>query len=132
MRNQQRTEGFAIGGLGGAVRHPDRTLGAVLVDGAFPYDWLDEAMKQRIREQFRRLSWFMPPPRPTGPAPRMTAEHTAGETCARPPFQVAREASPRRARTAGDPGSAVIRTTSWSSSGTSRTSQFNRSAPASG
>jgi hypothetical protein len=42
-------------------------------------------------------------------------------------FQVACVASLRRACTAGDPGSAVIRTTSWSSSGTSRTSQFNRS-----
>jgi pimeloyl-ACP methyl ester carboxylesterase len=28
-----------------ASRHPDRTLGAVLVDGAYPYDWLDEAME---------------------------------------------------------------------------------------
>jgi hypothetical protein len=26
-----------------ASRNPDRTLGAVLVDGAYPYDWLDEA-----------------------------------------------------------------------------------------
>ncbi|MGW4322650.1 hypothetical protein ACWEMW_26200 [Streptomyces sp. NPDC004684] len=52
-------------------------MGAVLVDGALPYDWLDEAMEQRIRELFRRLSWFMPLLRPTGLAPRMTAEHQA-------------------------------------------------------
>lgn len=25
--------------------NPERALGAVLVDGAFPYDWLDEAME---------------------------------------------------------------------------------------
>lgn len=60
-----------------ADRNPDRALGAVLVDGAFPYDWLDEAMEQRIRTLFRRLSWVMPLARPTGLAPRMTAAQQA-------------------------------------------------------
>lgn len=60
-----------------ASRNPDRTVGAVLVDGAFPYDWLDEAMERRIRKLFRRLSWFMPLLRPTGLTPRMTAEQQA-------------------------------------------------------
>ncbi|MFJ7200249.1 MULTISPECIES: alpha/beta fold hydrolase [unclassified Streptomyces] len=60
-----------------ADRNPDRTLGAVLVDGAFPYDWLDEAMEQRIRKMFRRMGWFLPLLRPTGLAPRMTAEQQA-------------------------------------------------------
>ena len=60
-----------------ASRNPDRTLGAVLVDGAFPYDWLDEAVERRIRRLFRRLGWFMPLLRPTGLAPRMTAEQQA-------------------------------------------------------
>ncbi|HEX6758885.1 MAG TPA: hypothetical protein VF086_10840 [Propionibacteriaceae bacterium] len=60
-----------------ASRNPDRTLGAVLVDGAYPYDWLDEAMEQRIRKLFRQLGWFMPLLRPTGLAPRMTAEQQA-------------------------------------------------------
>lgn len=60
-----------------ASRHPDRTLGAVLVDGAFPYDWLDEAMEQRIRKLFRRINWFTPVLRPLGLAPRMTAEQQA-------------------------------------------------------
>ncbi|GAA4090983.1 hypothetical protein GCM10022233_87890 [Streptomyces shaanxiensis] len=60
-----------------ANRNPDRTVGAVLVDGAFPYDWLDEAMEHRIRTLFKRLSWFMPLLRPTGLAPRMTAEQQA-------------------------------------------------------
>ncbi|MEU2614013.1 alpha/beta hydrolase [Micromonospora sp. NPDC007271] len=60
-----------------ASRNPDRTLGAVLVDGAFPYDWLDEAMAERIRKLFRRMGWFMPLLRPAGLAPRMTAAQQA-------------------------------------------------------
>jgi pimeloyl-ACP methyl ester carboxylesterase len=60
-----------------ASRNPDRCLGAVLVDGAYPYDWLDEAMEKRIRKLFRQLNWFMPLLRPTGLAPRMTAEQQA-------------------------------------------------------
>jgi pimeloyl-ACP methyl ester carboxylesterase len=58
-------------------RNPDRTVGAVLVDGAFPYDWLDEAMEQRIRKLFRRMGWFTPLLRPTGLTPRMTAAQQA-------------------------------------------------------
>lgn len=60
-----------------ASRNPGRTVGAVLVDGAQPYDWLDEAMEQRIRKFFRRMGWFMPLLRPTGLTPRMTAEQMA-------------------------------------------------------
>jgi pimeloyl-ACP methyl ester carboxylesterase len=60
-----------------ASRNPDRTVGAVLVDGAYPYDWLDEATEQRIRKLFRRMGWFMPLLRPTGLAPRMTAGQQA-------------------------------------------------------
>ncbi len=61
-----------------ASRNPERALGAVLVDGAYPYDWLDEAMEQRIRKLFRRMSWLTPLLRPTGLVPRMTAEQQAG------------------------------------------------------
>jgi pimeloyl-ACP methyl ester carboxylesterase len=60
-----------------ANRNPDRTVGAVLVDGAYPYDWLDEAMEVRIRKLFRRLGWFMPLLRPTGLAPRLSSEQQA-------------------------------------------------------
>jgi pimeloyl-ACP methyl ester carboxylesterase len=60
-----------------ASRHPDRTVGAVLVDGALPYDWLDDAMERRIRTMFRRMGWFLPLLRPTGLTPRMTAEQMA-------------------------------------------------------
>jgi pimeloyl-ACP methyl ester carboxylesterase len=58
-------------------RHPDRAIGAVLVDGAFPHDWLDDAMERRIRKLFKRMSWFLPLLRPTGLAPRMTAAQQA-------------------------------------------------------
>jgi pimeloyl-ACP methyl ester carboxylesterase len=60
-----------------ASRNPDRTVGAVLVDGAYPYDWLDEAMEQRIRKLFRRMRWITPLLRPTGITPRMTADQQA-------------------------------------------------------
>jgi pimeloyl-ACP methyl ester carboxylesterase len=60
-----------------AGRNPDRTLGAVLVDGAQPHDWLDEAMERRIRKTFRRLNLFMPLLRPTGLTPRMNAGQMA-------------------------------------------------------
>ena len=60
-----------------AGRNPQRALGAVLVDGAFPHDWLDAAMELRIRKLFRRMSWFLPLLRPTGLAPRMTAGQQA-------------------------------------------------------
>mgnify|MGYP001272969299 CR=1 FL=1 len=60
-----------------ANRNPDRALGAVLVDGAFPHDWLDEAMEKRIRTLFRRVAWLAPLVRPTGLLPRMNAEEMA-------------------------------------------------------
>ncbi|WP_155372516.1 alpha/beta fold hydrolase [Catellatospora vulcania] len=72
--------GWSYGAFVGAhwaSRNPARTIGAVLVDGAFPYDWLDEAMEQRIRTMFRRMGWFMPLLRPTGLVPRMTADQQA-------------------------------------------------------
>ena len=72
--------GWSYGALVGAHwahRNPQRTAGAVLVDGAFPYDWLDEAMEQRIRRLFRRMNWFLPLLRPTGLTPRMTAAQQA-------------------------------------------------------
>jgi len=60
-----------------ASRNPERAVGAILVEGAEPYDWLDEAMEQRIRKLFKRMSWFLPLLRPTGLAPRMTAAQQA-------------------------------------------------------
>lgn len=56
-----------------ASRNPDRAIGAVLVDGAQPHDWLTDEMEQGIRTAFRRLQWLMVPLRVTGLTPRMTA-----------------------------------------------------------
>lgn len=67
----------AVVGAHWADRNPDRTLGLVLVDGAFPYDWIDEAMKQRIRKMFKQMNWFMVPMRITGITPRMNAAQQA-------------------------------------------------------
>jgi pimeloyl-ACP methyl ester carboxylesterase len=47
----------AVGAAHWADRNPERALGAVLVDSASPYDWLDEAVEHRIRKLFRRMSW---------------------------------------------------------------------------
>jgi len=60
-----------------ASRNPDRTVGAVLVDGAQPYDWIDEVDIEQMRRLWRRLSWLMPLLRPIGLAPQMTAEQMA-------------------------------------------------------
>ncbi|MFI6656442.1 alpha/beta fold hydrolase [Streptomyces sp. NPDC050523] len=72
--------GWSYGAFVGAHwtdRNPERTIGAVMVDGAFPYDWLDEAMEQRIRKQFRQWGRFLPLLRPTGLTPRMNADQMA-------------------------------------------------------
>ncbi len=60
-----------------ASRNPDRTVGAVLVEGAQPYDWIDEIDIEQMRKLWRRLSWLMVLLRPTGLTPRMTAEQMA-------------------------------------------------------
>ena len=57
-----------------ASRHPVRTLGAVSVDGAYPYDWIDDAARERIRKLFRRLSWMFPIGSRLGLAARFSAE----------------------------------------------------------
>ncbi|MGW0180816.1 alpha/beta fold hydrolase [Nocardia sp. NPDC003345] len=67
----------AVVGAHWANRNPERARGAVLVDGAFPYDWLDDAMEQRIRKLFKRLSVIAPLVRPTGLMPRMSAAQQA-------------------------------------------------------
>jgi pimeloyl-ACP methyl ester carboxylesterase len=60
-----------------AARNPDRVLGVVSVDGAYPHDWLDDAARHHIRKLFRRLSPVFPIARPLGLAARMTAEQHA-------------------------------------------------------
>jgi len=42
-----------------AAQQPRRVGGLVLVDGAYPISMFDEAGKQKVRAQFRRLGWMM-------------------------------------------------------------------------
>ena len=58
-------------------RNPDRALGAVLVEGAEPYDWLTDAMEARIRRLFKVLSPVTTLLRPTGLTPRLSAAQQA-------------------------------------------------------
>ena len=45
----------------GALRgtDPEQVAGLVLIDGAYPIAMFDEAGKQKVRAQFRRLGWIM-------------------------------------------------------------------------
>lgn len=60
-----------------ASRNPDRTVGAVLVEGAQPHDWIDEVDIEGMRKLWRRLGWLMPLLRSMGLGARMTAEQMA-------------------------------------------------------
>ncbi|MET0233966.1 MAG: alpha/beta hydrolase [Kibdelosporangium sp.] len=60
-----------------ASRDPARTVGAVLVDGAQPYDWFDESMEPGMRRIWKRIWWPMQLLRPFGMAPRMTGDQLA-------------------------------------------------------
>ncbi|WP_280453624.1 alpha/beta fold hydrolase [Nocardia brasiliensis] len=60
-----------------ASRNPDRTVGAVLVEGAQPHDWIDGIDVEGMRRLWRRLGWLMPLMRMTGRGARMTAEQMA-------------------------------------------------------
>lgn len=60
-----------------ASRNPDRTVGAVLVEGAQPHDWIDEVDIEGMRKLWRRLGWLMPLMRAMGLGARMSAEQMA-------------------------------------------------------
>jgi pimeloyl-ACP methyl ester carboxylesterase len=60
-----------------ASRNPDRAVGAVLVDGAEPSDWIDELTEEGTRKIFKRMRWLMALVRPTGLTPRMTVDQMA-------------------------------------------------------
>jgi pimeloyl-ACP methyl ester carboxylesterase len=67
----------AVLGVHWANRNPDRVLGVVSVDGAYPYDWIDDAARARIRKLFRRLGWMFPIASRLGLAGRFSAEQHA-------------------------------------------------------
>jgi pimeloyl-ACP methyl ester carboxylesterase len=60
-----------------ASRNPARTVGAILVEGAQPYDWFDDSMESGMRKIWKRIWWPMQLLRPFGLAPRMTADQLA-------------------------------------------------------
>jgi len=60
-----------------ASRNPDRVLGVVSVDGAYPYDFTDPATVERIRRLWRRWAWLLPVLRPLGLCASMSAEEHA-------------------------------------------------------
>lgn len=60
-----------------AARNPDRTISVVSVDGAYPYDWIDDAARERIRKLFRKLSWAFPVASRLGLAGRFSGEQHA-------------------------------------------------------
>ena len=42
-----------------AAQHAEQVGGLVLIDGAYPIAMFDEAGKEKVRAQFRRLGWIM-------------------------------------------------------------------------
>lgn len=60
-----------------AARNPGRARGLVLADGGYPYNWLDDAGRERVRRMFRRMGWLFPLASRFGLAGRMSAEEHA-------------------------------------------------------
>ncbi len=59
------------------AQHPEQVGGLVLIDGAYPIAMFDEAGKQKVREQFRRLGWIMGILAKLGRSARMSAAESA-------------------------------------------------------
>ncbi len=60
-----------------ASRNPDRVLGVVSVDGAYPCDFTDPVTVERIRRLWRRSGWLLPVLSSLGMAAKMSAEQHA-------------------------------------------------------
>ena len=60
-----------------AAQHPGRVGGLVLIDGAYPIAMFDEAGKQKVRTQFRRLGWIMRIMAALGRSARMSPAESA-------------------------------------------------------
>ena len=56
---------------------PERVAGLVLIDGAYPITMFDEAGKEKIRSQFRRLGWLMCIAAALGRSARMSPAESA-------------------------------------------------------
>jgi pimeloyl-ACP methyl ester carboxylesterase len=60
-----------------AAQHPEQVGGLVLVDGAYPISMFDEAGRQKVRQQFRRLGWIMRIMAALGRSARMSPAESA-------------------------------------------------------
>jgi pimeloyl-ACP methyl ester carboxylesterase len=60
-----------------AARQPARVGGLVLVDGAYPIRMFDDAGKEKVRSQFRRLGWLMRIAAAFGRSARMSPAESA-------------------------------------------------------
>jgi pimeloyl-ACP methyl ester carboxylesterase len=60
-----------------AAQHPGRVRGLVLIDGAYPISMFDEAGKEKVRAQFRRLGWLMRIAAALGRSARMSPAESA-------------------------------------------------------
>jgi pimeloyl-ACP methyl ester carboxylesterase len=60
-----------------AAQHPERVGGLVLIDGAYPIAMFDEAGKEKVRKQFRRLGWLMRIAAAVGRSGRMSPAESA-------------------------------------------------------
>jgi pimeloyl-ACP methyl ester carboxylesterase len=60
-----------------AAQHPERVGGLVLIDGAYPIAMFDEAGKEKVRAQFRRLGWVMRIMSVVGRSARMSPAESA-------------------------------------------------------
>lgn len=60
-----------------AAQHPAQIGGLVLIDGAYPIAMFDEAGKEKVRTQFRRLGWVMRIVAALGRSARMSPAESA-------------------------------------------------------
>jgi pimeloyl-ACP methyl ester carboxylesterase len=60
-----------------AAQHPNQVRGLVLVDGAYPIAMFDDAGKEKVRAQFRKLGWIMRIMAALGKSARMTPAESA-------------------------------------------------------
>ena len=60
-----------------AAQHPEQVGGLVLIDGAYPISMFDEAGKEKVRKQFRRLGWIMRIAAALGRSARMSPADSA-------------------------------------------------------
>jgi pimeloyl-ACP methyl ester carboxylesterase len=60
-----------------AAQHAEQVRGLVLIDGAYPIAMFDEAGKEKVRTQFRRLGWIMRTMAAFGRSAHMTPTESA-------------------------------------------------------